>query len=155
MGVFDGGLGHIAFKVKDLDASLAWYAKVGFPEILRLLDDSGKPWIVYLRVTDGTLLELFPNGVGDKIPPAETTGVTHLSLAVSDLDAVEEHLKKVGIPLSKPRKAGRSLDGNRGMWIEDPDGNRYEIMEMAPDCIQAKALAAHHAGQPPHSLKLR
>ena len=151
--IFDG-LGHIAIKVNDLDASLAFYEKLGFPEILRLLNAKGKPWIVYLRITDNTLLELFPGGTGAPVPGPEITGVNHLSLAVGDLDATEAALRSEGILLSRPRKDGRGVDGNRGMWIEDPDGNRIEIMEMAPDCIQNKALARIREGKPPEALAL-
>ena len=32
------------------------------------------------------------------------------------------------------------LDGNRQAWLEDPDGNRIELMEMAPDCLQYQAI---------------
>ncbi len=103
--IFDG-LGHIAIKVNDLDASLAFYEKLGFPEILRLLNDKGKPWIVYLRITDNTLLELFPGGTGAPVPGPEITGVNHLSLAVGDLDATEAALRSEGISLSRPRKEG-------------------------------------------------
>ena len=151
--IFDG-LGHVAIKVNDLDASLAFYEKLGFPEILRLLNKEGKPWIVYLRITDNTLLELFPGGTGAPVPGPEVTGVNHLSLASPDLDATEAALKAAGISLSQPRKAGRGVDGNRGMWIEDPDGNRIEIMEMARDCIQHKALARIREGKPPEALAL-
>ena len=70
------------------------------------------------------------------------------------LDATEAALKSSGIGLSRPRKEGRGVDGNRGMWIEDPDGNRIEIMEMAPDCIQHQALARIRAGKPPEALAL-
>ena len=38
------------------------------------------------------------------------------------------------------------------MWIEDPDGNRIEIMEMAPDCIQFRAVANLRAGREPEAL---
>ncbi|CAN5139961.1 hypothetical protein BH10PSE9_BH10PSE9_02550 [soil metagenome] len=31
-------------------------------------------------------------------------------------------------------------DRNRQAWIEDPDGNRLELMQMAPDSMQAAAL---------------
>ena len=135
MPLFDG-LGHVALKVRDLDASLDFYQKLGFPEMLRLLDKDGEPWIVYLRVTDSLYLELFPGGPEERVPENGHTGLAHLCLTSPDLDATEEGLAALGIALSQPRKAGRGVDGNRGMWIEDPDGNRIEIMEMAPDCIQ-------------------
>ncbi len=56
-------LGHIALRVADLDASLAFYDKLGFREMTRLLNDKGEAWIVYLRINDDQYLELFPKGV--------------------------------------------------------------------------------------------
>ena len=38
------------------------------------------------------------------------------------------------------------VDGNRQAWIEDPDGNRIELMEMAPDSLQLKAVERLRAG---------
>jgi hypothetical protein len=46
--------GHIALKVRDLDQSIAFYEKLGFPEFLRLNNDDGKAWIAYLRFDDHT-----------------------------------------------------------------------------------------------------
>jgi lactoylglutathione lyase len=80
--------------------------------------------------------------------------MTHLCLTSPDLDATEAHLKSVGIPLSRPRNPKRGVDGNRGMWIEDPDGNRIEIMEMAPNCIQYQAVKNLQAGKAPQALTL-
>ncbi|MDP1730539.1 MAG: VOC family protein [Devosia sp.] len=144
MAAFNG-LGHIALKVRDLEASVAFYEKLGFPEFLRLLEDDGAPWIVYMRFDDNLYLELFPGGEG----PVETggTGVHHLSLTVDDIEETERHLARVGIPLEAPRSDKRGLDRNRGMWIADPDGNRIEIMEMAPNCIQWEAIAAMKVGK--------
>ena len=43
----------------------------------------------------------------------------------------------------KSIKAG--ADGNRQAWLEDPDGNRIELMEMADDCLQYQAIKRLHA----------
>ena len=154
MGPFKS-LGHIALRVRDLDKSIDFYTKLGYPEFLRLNRENGETWIVYMRMADDLYIELFPGGPKDQMnTPPEHTGVTHLSVMVDDMDKAEQHLGKVGIPLMRPRNAGRCLDGNRGMWVEDPDGNRIEIMEMAPNCIQFEAIKNFHAGKPPHSLKL-
>ena len=32
------------------------------------------------------------------------------------------------------------LDHNRQCWIEDPDGNRIEFMQMSRDSMQAEAI---------------
>jgi catechol 2,3-dioxygenase-like lactoylglutathione lyase family enzyme len=145
-------LGHVALKVRDLDAAIAFYSKLGFPEFLRLTEEDGAPWIVYMRVTDELFIELFPGGTGDPVADRNAVGVNHLSLTVDDLDATAAHLARVGIAFSQPLRKERGLDKNRGAWIEDPDGNRIEIMEMASDCIQYEAIANFHAGKPPHSL---
>jgi lactoylglutathione lyase len=147
-------LGHLALRVNDLDASVAFYNKIGFPEMLRLLNDKGAPWIVYHRITDELYLELFPGGDGETVPPPERTGLMHLCLTVEDIDVAEAELKKVGVELMRPRDSKRGLDGNRGMWIEDPDGHQIEIMEMAPDCIQAEAVRSLRAGGKPQALPL-
>jgi lactoylglutathione lyase len=43
------------------------------------------------------------------------------------------------VELTRPMKVG--ADNNRQTWIEDPDGHRIELMQMAPDSLQAAALA--------------
>ena len=52
----------------------------------------------------------------------------------------------------RERIRAEGVDGNRGMWVTDPDGNRIEIMEMAPDCAQYEAIKAMRNGGPPQSL---
>ena len=138
-------LGHIALKVQNLEASLAFYEALGFTEFLRLLEDDGRPWIAYVRFEDNLYLELFPGGTAPVDPHA--TGTNHLCLTVEDIEATARHLAAAGIPLTAPLDpARRGGDRNRGMWIEDPDGTRIEIMEMAPDCIQWEAIAKLKAG---------
>lgn len=143
-------LGHIALRVNDLEQSIDFYTKLGFPEFLRLNNEDGRPWIVYMRFSDTLYLELFPGGSG----PVDTkaTGVNHLCVTVDDIEAAERHLQTVGIALESPRHEGRGVDRNRGMWIVDPDGNRIEIMEMAPDCVQYEAIARMKAGGGPTAL---
>jgi catechol 2,3-dioxygenase-like lactoylglutathione lyase family enzyme len=142
------GLGHIAFRVNNLAETLEFYAKLGFPEFLRLDQTAGHPWIVYLKISDELYLELFPGGNGGKAAGPEHTGVHHLCLTTDDIERTEDHLNSVGIPLTSPlRRDHRGVDGNRGMWITDPNGNRIEIMEMAPDCIQYEALKALREGK--------
>ena len=133
-------LGHINLKVIDLKASIDFYAKLGFPEFLRLTQTDGTTWIVYLRITDELYIELLPGGVG-RGGDEKATGLNHLCLTTPDIEMTVSELAKKGISLVAPLDpAKRGVDHNRGCWIVDPDGNRIEIMEMAPNCVQYEAL---------------
>jgi len=133
------GLGHVAIKVKDIDRTLGFYVdKLGFPEMMRLNRDDGSLWLVYLRITDDVFLEVFPGAEDNRAPGQGANGVNHLCLVIENLDVFCPQLESKGIPLTQPIKTG--ADGNRQAWIEDPDGNRIELMEMHPHCLQYRGL---------------
>lgn len=135
------GIGHIAVKVSDLQRSLDYYTRLGLKEMTRLTNDKGEAWIVYLRLSDTQFLELFPGAKTDRAPADDgSNGVNHLCWTTDDLDATVAGIEAAGLKLRSPISKG--LDGNRGAWIEDPDGNRIELMEMAPDCLQYRAIEA-------------
>jgi lactoylglutathione lyase len=138
-------IGHVAIKVADIDRTLDFYVgKLGFTEMLRL-DRDDRLWLLYLRITDDQYLEVFPEAVGDRAPPKEANGLNHVCLTVESIDDAVAQLEALGIPLTSPRKLG--ADGNMQAWIEDPDGNRIELMEMAPDCLQAQAIRQMRAAR--------
>ena len=133
------GIGHVALKVADIGRSLEFYCdRLGFAEMMRLHQDDGSLWLVYLRITDTQFLELFPDGKGGRAPGWETTAINHFCLECDDLDATAAKLREAGIRLTVEPKMG--LDHNRQCWIEDPDGNRIEFMQMSPDSMQAEAI---------------
>ena len=136
-------IAHVALKVKDLDRSMDFYVnKLGFTEMMRLPKPDGSPgvWLVYLRITDTQYLELFPDGQGDRAPGRDATAINHICLGVSDIDVTLAHLERVGIPLTQGKKM--QMDKNWQAWIEDPDGNRLELMQMADDSLQFAAIRA-------------
>lgn len=142
-------LGHFNLKVNDLQASIDYYGKLGFPEFLRLTETDGTPWIVYLRITDELYIELLPGGKG-RAGDQQATGLNHLCLTTPDIEMTVRELAKAGVQLTTPLDPSkRGVDRNRGCWITDPDGNRIEIMEMAADCVQYDAIKAlHKTGKP-------
>ena len=133
------GVGHVAIKVTDLDRSLDYYInKLGFPEMLRLHKDDGSVWLVYLRITDAQYLEVFPGAENDRAPGWNANGMNHMCLTVENIDDTLAQVAAAGLELLLPLKT--AIDGNRQAWLEDPDGNRIELMEMADDSLQLRAI---------------
>jgi len=133
-------IAHVALRVKDLDRSLDFYVgKLGFAEMMRLERDGGAVWLVYIRVTDSQFLEIFPEGEGERAPEREAVGYNHMCLAVPDIERAVRELDAAGVALIRPKKVG--TDGNWQTWIQDPDGHRIELMQMAADSMQAAAIA--------------
>ncbi|KAB0677414.1 VOC family protein [Aureimonas leprariae] len=140
-------IAHVAIRVKDLDRSLEFYAgKLGFREMMRLPKPDGSPgvWLVYLRITDDQFLEIFPDSEGERAPDPKLIGYNHMCFAVPDLEASVRELEALGIERTRP--AIKAVDGNWQTWIEDPDGHRIELMQMAADGMQAQAIARMRAG---------
>lgn len=134
------GFGHVAIKVADLGRSLDFYVnKLGFPEMMRLHQDNGDVWLVYLRITDDQYIEIFPGAETERAPGWNANGMNHMCLAVDDIEALLAEIEAAGIPLLLPLK--KAADGNWQAWIEDPDGNRIELMQMDPDSLQLQAIA--------------
>ena len=134
------GIGHVALKVADMERSLAFYRdRLGFQEMMRLNCDNGALWLIYLRIADTQFIELFPEGEGDVAPDARRTAINHFCLECVDLDATADALRQRGIALTVEPKTG--ADNNRQCWIADPDGNRIEFMQIAPNSMQVAAIA--------------
>ena len=141
-------LSHVTIYVLDQDEAYDFYInKLGFPEMMRLKKDDGSVWLVYLRITDEQYLEVFPGADGDRAPGWDANGLNHVCLTVDNIDPVLALVKAAGLTLLMPLKT--AVDGNRQAWLEDPDGNRIELMEMAPDSLQYKAIKRLRAERVP------
>jgi len=134
-------LGHVAFRVTDLDRALDFYCTIlGCREAFRLdRDGEPSPWIVYLQIAPGHFIELFPGAAKVAPQPASDAGYNHFCLLVDDIQATVRQLEARGLPsVGAPTKG---LDNNWQYWVTDPDGNRIELMEIKPESPHAAADA--------------
>jgi lactoylglutathione lyase len=132
------GIGHSAYLVADISASRDFYCtKLGLKEAFQLYNDAGELWIVYILVGEGSFIELFPGGQerGGEIAGS----YRHLCLTVDDMATTLKDLADRGMPIEGGPTQGK--DGNTQYWLTDPDGNRIELMQIAPDSLQARAAA--------------
>lgn len=132
-------IGHNAYNVSDMEKSMDFYCNIlGFKYLFQLKDEAGKPWINYLKISDGQFIELFYNGA--KAAETDTRcaiGYNHLCLEVDDIKATMAEFKAKGLTLDAEIVQG--VDLNYQAWAHDPDGNRIEFMQLHPDAPQLKA----------------
>jgi len=146
------GIGHVAFRVTDLGRALDFYCgTLGFREAFRLdRDGEPSPWIVYLQLAPGQFLELFPGGEGAVASRTRGAGYNHYCLEVDDLRATLRELAARGLAVTG--EPIRGMDENWQYWIQDPDGNAIELMEITAASPQAAAGRAWpKAGEAPAS----
>ena len=112
------GLIHTCIRVRDIDASLAFYRQLGFDVRGRLNFDTA--YNVYLGLPgDGDRLELTVN-IGHDEPYELGDGYNHIAITVSDLDSKLEELARAGIePENPPHKVpGKPIPI---AFVRDPD----------------------------------
>lgn len=158
MVAFRARFNHVAFRVQDVDRSLAFYEGVlGFREAFRVYHpqpDSRAPrrlGLIYVQFGPDQFVELFEGGADERQPEPlpRGAGYLHFCVTVEDLDAALETLRGKGLEIGEPRTG---TSGARIYFIEDPDGNKIELAEMneRSQTRQAAARArwlAEHPGE--------
>lgn len=138
------GLGHLALRAKDMEATAAFYCGVvGFREAFRMHNPEGKTGGIYLYIAQGQFIEIFPDGEGAQADN-KNIGIKHICIEVENAAAFQEELRKKGAPIDTELKTGISKCIQ--FWTHDPDGNRIEFMELPPESMQAQANKRFAAG---------
>ena len=134
---------HIGICTSDLEHSLRFYTKaLGF-SLARSIDELGAPFDALLELPGSKFrahqvqlgdvtLELLGFTDTDILGPAERRpmnqlGLTHLTLAVSDVDEVLQRIERFGGKVHPETR----VDSPFGpiVFCSDPDGVRIEIMQ--------------------------
>jgi catechol 2,3-dioxygenase-like lactoylglutathione lyase family enzyme len=150
------GVLHFGITCSDADRSLAFYRDVFG---LRLLSDRVVPRGGFVERVTGVagahvrIVHLQGYGVNVELiqwlePRGESrargfqdAGTAHLCFTTDNLDALHERLRGTDIVFrSTPTTVvGGPNDGGKGLYVEDPDGNGVEIVQLARPWPQADA----------------
>jgi lactoylglutathione lyase len=115
-----------AYRVSDLERSLAFYAALGYQLLGRVaLDDGGR--LAVLRFPDEPVatLELVHRPNAGPVGPG---GFDHLAIQVDDLADTLATLTDLGLAPGEVELPG-GREGPRTAWLVDPDGYRIELVE--------------------------
>jgi catechol 2,3-dioxygenase-like lactoylglutathione lyase family enzyme len=150
---------HLRINVRDLDASVEWYGRIGFlpadrhddvavpPEVTGL-DGSARVSVASLRpAADPSLsLELTawnsPAVTGSPITPAYHVGFYRIALAVDDVAAAHAELSAVLPDVPEPiwvPLPGTKLGGVTVQFLLDPDGVVVELVERPRKAMSGRA----------------
>lgn len=122
---------HVVFRVRDLEASIAFYETVLGCQVARRRPDLG---LVHIRagasMVDLVAIDGKLGRAGGAGPATEGRNVDHLCLRVEPFDehAIVQHLGACGV---EPRGAASANFGAEGdglsLYFSDPDGNVIEL----------------------------
>jgi catechol 2,3-dioxygenase-like lactoylglutathione lyase family enzyme len=121
-------LNHVGGRIRDLDASLAFYTGLGAEVVDRLFMAGPRVNRVHVQVATG-LVELLHNEEPD---PEASYGLNHVGFMTDDLDADYARLIGLGYAeLSSPRVAGSGQ--GRLAFLADPNGVRIELLQRSEE----------------------
>jgi lactoylglutathione lyase len=133
---------HTMLRVKDLDASLAFFQKLGLHESRRKDSEKGRFTLVFLTTKaagDSAEVELTYNwDQKDAYPVGRFFG--HLAYQVDDIYALCENLEKNGVPVLRPPRDGHMA------FVKSPDGHSVELLQKG-DPLPPKEPWASRANQ--------
>ena len=90
------GIAHVAFRVADLDASRAFYAKLGFEQFFAMKQGE-RTTEAFLKINDRQFLELYP-----RTEPSQPLGLMHVCYESGNLEALHAEYVARGHPGRAP-----------------------------------------------------
>jgi catechol 2,3-dioxygenase-like lactoylglutathione lyase family enzyme len=138
------GMDHTGFVVRDVEKSSRFYQDVIGLEVVRTADRDGGPIsqvvgyenthlkVVLLNMGNGHTLELIqyirPAGAERPTEERNVLGASHIAFRVDDIEGTFRHLVKSGMQKLNPPV--EIAPGRKGCYLQDPDGNWVEIIEV-------------------------
>jgi lactoylglutathione lyase len=118
-----------AYRVSDLERSVAFYTAVGYRQLGQVvLDDGGRLALLSCPGESAATLELVHRPEGERVVVG---GFDHLAVAVDVLEDAVAALARHGLPSPTIELPG-GPDGPRTATVVDPDGYRIELVEWPP-----------------------
>src|SRR6056297_2862377 len=119
---------HTMVRVKDLEASKAFYELLGLRERRRSESEKGRYTNVFMTAPgqeDGTHdLELTYNWDGDDALPSDSRHFGHLAYRVDDIYALCQTLMDAGVTINRPPRDGHMA------FVRSPDGHSIELLQQ-------------------------
>lgn len=116
---------HTMVRVKDLDASLAFYKLLGLKETRRWDNDKGRFTLIFLAPEgqEECPVELTYNWDGDDGLPSDSRHFGHLAYRVENIYDMCQHLMDHGVTINRPPRDGHMA------FVRSPDNISIELLQ--------------------------
>jgi len=112
-------------RVKDLEASMAFYEKLGLKEIRRIDNEGGRFSLVFMAPPgqEECPVELTYNWDGDEGLPSDSRHFGHLAYEVDDIYEMCQQLMDSGVTINRPPRDGHMA------FVRSPDNVSIELLQ--------------------------
>ena len=129
---------HTMVRVKDLEASMAFYALLGLRQTRRMDSEQGRFSLIFMAAPgdEDCPVELTWNWDGDDGLPSDSRHFGHLAYAVDDIYAMCQHLMNNGVTINRPPRDGRMA------FVRSPDNVSIELLQAGEALPPAEPWAS-------------
>ena len=117
---------HTMVRVKDLEASMAFYELLGLEETRRHDSEAGRFSLIFMSPPGQPEcpVELTYNWDGDDALPSDSRHFGHLAYEVENIYDMCQHLMDNGVTINRPPRDGRMA------FVRSPDNISIELLQM-------------------------
>ena len=129
---------HTMVRVKDLDASIAFYKLLGLEETRRMDSEKGRFTLLFMAPPDQPEcpVELTYNWDGDEGLPSDSRHFGHLAYRVDNIYEMCQHLMDNGVTINRPPRDGHMA------FVRSPDNVSIELLQAGDDLPSAEPWAS-------------
>nr|WP_309501521.1 VOC family protein [uncultured Roseovarius sp.] len=116
---------HTMVRVKDLEASIAFYNLLGLKETRRMENEGGRFTLIFMAPEgqEECPVELTYNWDGDDALPDDSRHFGHLAYEVSNIYEMCQHLMDNGVTINRPPRDGYMA------FVRSPDNISIELLQ--------------------------
>ena len=129
---------HTMVRVKDLDASIAFFQLLGLQETRRSDSEGGRFTLVFMSPPGQPEcpVELTYNWDGDAGLPSDSRHFGHLAYRTSDIYGLCQTLMDNGVTINRPPRDGHMA------FVRSPDNISIELLQEGPDLPKSEPWAS-------------
>ena len=129
---------HTMVRVKDLEASMAFYRLLGLEETRRIDNEGGRFTLVFMAPPGqpDCPVELTYNWDGDDGLPSDSRHFGHLAYQVGNIYEMCQKLQDAGVTINRPPRDGHMA------FVRSPDNVSIELLQEGAPLAPAEPWAS-------------